>query len=274
MQPPLIDTHCHLDPGHLQDTADDVLARATVQGVHPCVCIGVGGLPEARHAIALAERRNDVVATVGVHPHDAARDGEALEEELRKMLEHDQVVAVGEIGLDYHYDHSPRDVQKSVFRRYVALARELCLPIVVHTRSAPSDTLEILSEEGARDVGGVIHCFSEDIHFARRALDLGFLLSFSGILTFKRAEAIQQTARWAAADSILIETDSPYLAPVPKRGKKNEPAYLRHTAEFLARLRNQSIEQVAEFTSENATRLFGNALARAARLSQTQSRDR
>jgi TatD DNase family protein len=269
MQPPLIDTHCHLDPGHLEDAADDVLQRASAEGVRTCVCIGVGGLGEARYAVALAERRDNVVATVGVHPHDAARDGEALEADLREMLDNEKVVAVGEIGLDYHYDHSPREVQKSVFRRYIAVAREVGLPIVVHTRSAPADTLAVLSEEKARDVGGVIHCFSEDIEFARRALDLGFVLSFSGIVTFKRAQAIQQTARWAPDDCILIETDSPYLAPVPKRGKKNEPAYLRHTAEFLAELRMQPMDTVAEYTSRNAQKLFGSALARAVELSQT-----
>jgi TatD DNase family protein len=233
------------------------------------VCIGVGGIEEARYAVALAERRHDVVATVGVHPHDAARDGEALESELRTLLASEQVVAVGEIGLDYHYDHSPRDVQKQVFRRYIAVAREFGLPIVVHTRSAARDTLDILSEEGAREVGGVIHCFSEDVEFARGALDLGFMLSFSGILTFKRAQAIHEAARWAPEDRILVETDSPYLAPVPKRGKKNEPAYLRHTAEYLAGLRNQGIEAVAEYTSNNAQRLFGSALAKAVQLSQT-----
>jgi TatD DNase family protein len=166
-------------------------------------------------------------------------------------------VAVGEIGLDYHYMHSPREAQHETFRRLVRLARRVGKPIVIHTREAADDTLRILDEEGAREVGGVIHCFSEDRPFAARALDLGFDLSFSGIVTFKSARAIQEVATWAPPERILVETDSPYLAPIPMRGKRCEPAFVVHTARRVAELRGEAVEDVARRTSENARRLFG-----------------
>lgn len=251
----LIDSHCHLDPAYLPDGADEVLRRAKAAGVERFVCIGVGReLTSARGAVDLAHRRADVFATVGVHPHDAATTDSAGIDELAKMARRPRVVAVGEVGLDYHYEHSPRDVQKDVFRRMIALARELKKPIVIHTRSAPADTLDILEAEGARDVGGIIHCFSEDRAFAERAVDLDFDLSFSGILTFKTAHAIREAARYAPADRILVETDSPFLAPIPMRGKTCEPAYIVHTARFLAELRGVSPETIAEVTTANTTR--------------------
>jgi TatD DNase family protein len=171
------------------------------------------------------------------------------------------VRALGEVGLDHHYDHSPRDVQAEVFRRMVALARSVKKPLVIHTRAAPGETLAILEDEGARDVGGIIHCFSEDLGFAKRALDLGFYLSFSGILTFKNAHSVHEVARVAPADRILVETDSPYLAPVPLRGKKCEPAFVVHTAKRLAELRGASAGEIETLTTENAARAFGVALA-------------
>ena len=161
------------------------------------------------------------------------------------------------MGLDYHYDHSPRDVQRHVFARLIAVAKQVRKPIVVHTREAAADTLALLESEGARDVGGLIHCFSEDVPFARRALDLGFLLSFSGIVTFKNARAIQEVAVMAPEDRILVETDSPYLSPVPFRGKPCEPAYVVHTARKIAELRGVSFERVAEVTTRNAEARFG-----------------
>jgi TatD DNase family protein len=259
-EPTLIDSHCHLDPTNFNEGSEPVLTRARQGGVSGFVCIGVGGLSEARYACALAERSSDVVATVGVHPHDAVENDSDLETELCALAASDRVVAVGEIGLDYHYDHSPRATQQAVFRRYLQIARQLGKPVVIHTRSAAEDTLEILESENARDVGGVIHCFSEDLAFARRALDLGFMLSFSGIATFKRAEAVREVARWVSADSYLIETDSPYLAPVPKRGKKNEPAFLVHTAQCIAELRQKTFAEVAAETTQNALGLFGKRL--------------
>lgn len=252
----LFDTHCHLGSRYFPDDAADAMRRARGAGVTRFACIGVGGLDEAGSAVALARSEPDVVATVGVHPHDAAGADEALIEAIAALAREPKVVAVGEIGLDYHYDHSPRPVQQAVFRRFIALARELDKPVVIHTRSAPADTLAILREEQARDVGGIIHCFSEDRSFAERALDLGFDLSFSGIVTFKNARSIQDVAAWAPADRILIETDSPYLAPHPLRGKRCEPAFIVHTARKVAELRGIAYEELARITSDNALRRF------------------
>jgi TatD DNase family protein len=251
----LIDSHCHLDPAYLPAGASDVLARARGAGVGAFVCIGVGSdLAAARAAVLLASERTDVFAAVGVHPHDAAVLDEPMWQELSSLVRHPRVVAVGEIGLDYHYEHSPRGVQGHVFRRLIGLAREVQKPIVVHTREAPADTLAILTEEGARDVGGIIHCFSEDQAFAQRALDIDFDLSFSGILTFPSAHAIRAVARTLPSDRILVETDSPYLAPVPLRGKKCEPSYIVHTARKLAEIRAVPLEAIASVTTANAVR--------------------
>lgn len=253
----LVDTHCHLDPDYFPEGADEALSRARSAGVTGFVCIGVGSLAQARSAIELAERRPDVWATAGVHPHDAASCDETLQSELAELAAGERVVAVGEIGLDFHYDHSPREQQQEIFRRFIQLARQLKKPIIVHTRNAPAETLQILAEEKASEVGGIIHCFSEDRAFAERALALEFDLSFSGIVTFKRATDIQEVATWAPADRILVETDSPYLAPVPLRGKRCEPAYVLHTARFIAGLRGIPLEELARITSENAQRRLG-----------------
>jgi TatD DNase family protein len=203
-----------------------------------------------------------VTACVGLHPHDASRWTSALHEGLRSLASLPEVAAVGEIGLDYHYDRSPREAQREVFARLVGLARELGKPIVVHTRSAPAETLSILEGEGARDVGGIIHCFSEDRSFAERALALGFDLSFSGIVTFKGARSVREVAAWAPLDRILVETDAPYLAPVPLRGKRCEPAHVIHTARCVAELRGVSAEDIAAATLANTERRFARAFVR------------
>ena len=255
--PALIDTHCHLDPSYFPEGLEDVLARARVAGVAGFVVVGVGrDLDPARNAVRLARAHPCVAATVGVHPHDAKSLDEASYAEIERLAHDPAVVAIGEVGLDYHYDHSPRELQRVTFARFIALARQLKKPIVVHTRLAAEDTLAILDAEGARDVGGVIHCFSEDRAFAERALDLDFDLSFSGILTFKGAKSVHDVAAWAPRDRILVETDSPYLAPVPLRGKPCEPAYIVHTAKRLAELRGADIEDTAQATTENAKRRF------------------
>jgi TatD DNase family protein len=263
MQPHLVDSHCHLDPQYFPECADDVVARAEAVGVGGFVVIGVGeDLAPARAAVELASRcPSKVAAVVGVHPHDATTLDEASLVELSRLAADPCVVAVGEIGLDYHYDHSPRDTQRAVFARLIALARELHKPIVVHTREAAADTLALLASEGARDVGGVIHCFSEDLAFAKSALELGFDLSFSGIVTFKGARSIHEVAAWAPEDRILVETDSPYLAPVPLRGKPCEPAYIVHTAARVAALRGVTVDVIARATTRNAERRFGRAFA-------------
>jgi TatD DNase family protein len=253
----LIDTHCHLDAEYFPEGADETLSRARSAGVTGFVCIGVGSIEQARGCVELAERRPDVWATVGVHPHEASKLDAALEAELLSLAAAPRVVAIGEIGLDFHYDHSPREEQASVFRRLIAVARELKKPLIIHTRSAPAETLAILEQERASEVGGVIHCFSENIAFAERALGMDFDLSFSGIVTFKRSLEIQEVAAWAPSERILVETDSPYLAPVPMRGKRCEPAYVLHTARFVAELRKTPLEELARQTSQNAARRLG-----------------
>jgi TatD DNase family protein len=268
----LADAHCHLDASHFEEGPDAVLQRARAAGVIGLVVVGLAaeveaanadGLEPARFAVELARRTpGGVTACVGLHPHDASRWTSALHEGLRSLAALPEVAAVGEIGLDYHYDRSPREAQREVFARLVGLARELRKPIVVHTRSAPAETLSILEGEGARDVGGIIHCFSEDRSFAERALALGFDLSFSGIVTFKGARSVREVAAWAPLDRILVETDAPYLAPVPLRGKRCEPAHVVHTARCVAELRGVSAEDIAAATLANTERRFARAFVR------------
>ncbi len=261
--PILIDTHCHLDGKYFPGGASDVLSRAQGAGVHGFMVIGVGEtLEPAREAIRIATAHSEyVTAAVGIHPHDARHFDDAMDRELVELAAQAVVRAVGEAGLDYHYDHSPRGVQRDVFAKAIAIARQVKKPLVVHTRSAPSDTLDILASEGAADVGGIIHCFSEDRTFAERALDLGFYLSFSGIVTFKNATSVHDVAAWAPLDRVLVETDSPYLAPVPFRGKPCEPAMVVHTARRVAELRGLALKVVAEATTANAERLLGRSFA-------------
>jgi TatD DNase family protein len=267
----LADAHCHLDPHHFAEGADAVMQRAFDAGVVGFVVVGLAGEAEttedaiapARFAVDLAHRMPAHVACcVGLHPHDARCWTAALHDELLRLSNDPDVAAVGEIGLDYHYDHSPRETQRDVFARLIALARDAHKPIVVHTRSAPGNTLDVLEREGARDVGGIIHCFSEDRAFAARALDLGFDLSLSGIVTFKNATAVQEVAAWAPLDRLLVETDSPYLAPVPLRGKKCEPAHVVHTARRVAELRGIAPEELCAATLANTERRFKRAFSR------------
>ena len=257
----LVDTHCHLDPHYFPEGALAVMDRASAVGVSGFVVIGVGAdLAPARFAADLAARHpSRVRASVGIHPHDATSLNEHSLQELTTLAQRPQVAFVGEIGLDYHYDHSPRAQQHETFRRLVQLARVVRKPIVVHTREAREGTRAILEEEGARDVGGIIHCFSEDRSFATRALDLGFYLSFSGIVTFKKSLDIQDVATWAPADRILVETDAPYLAPMPYRGKPYEPAMVVHTARKVAELRGISEAELAVQTTKNARTLLGDS---------------
>lgn len=265
MQAPLFDTHCHLDDPRFGEDFGSVLARAREVGVWKVATIGcVRGLDTVRRAFDVADTHRDfMVTTIGVHPHDAETlftpDGDAIWKQLTGLARDPLVVAIGEMGLDFHYDHSPREQQREAFRRQIALAREVKKPIVVHSRTARQDTLDILREENARDVGGILHCFSEDAAFAKAALDMGFVASFSGIVTFKTAQDIQEAARRQPADAILVETDAPYLAPLPHRGRRNEPSYVAHTADFVATLRGEDPEALRWKTTENACRLLGVA---------------
>ncbi len=260
MPAPLVDSHCHLDFAEFGPERDAILARARAEGVDWFVTIGSGRNTEsAPDAVALSHANADVLATVGIHPHDAVAATDEAVTAMRALADDPRVVAIGEIGLDYHYDHSPRDAQQEAFRRFVRLAREVGKPIVIHTRSAPEDTLAILREENARDVGGVIHCFTEDAAFARAALELDFDVSFSGIVTFKNSEDLRSVAKMVPLDRLLIETDAPYLAPQGFRGKRNEPSFLAATARHLAGTLGMALDDLRARTSENAIRRFGLA---------------
>ncbi len=255
----LIDSHAHLDDARYDHDRDAVVARAQEAGVEAFVTIGCD-LATSRAALELADRHAIVYATVGVHPHEVKHIGDDWYDHLRRLAQRPKVVAYGEIGLDYHYNYSPPTLQRERFREQVCLARELKLPIVVHTREAQEDTIAILREEQAADVGGVFHCFSGDAWLARDALDLGFFLSFSGVLTFQNATMLRDIAKTVPMDRVLVETDCPYLTPVPHRGKRNEPAYVTLVAETLAEVRSAvsetTLEEIGRVTSENARRLF------------------
>ncbi len=249
----MIDSHCHLDNPQFNPDREAVIERALAAGVERMVVIGTGdGPPDLEAGIRLAERHEAIYATVGVHPHDASKATPDTYKRLRELLQHPKVVALGEIGLDYHYDHSPREVQREVFLEQMLIAGEASKPIVIHTREAWEDTLALLEKHWKRTgLGGIMHCFSGGPSEAQRCLDLGFHLSFGGIVTFPKAADVQEAARTTPADRILIETDAPYLAPVPYRGKRNEPAFVAQTARKLAELRGVTPEEIARITTEN-----------------------
>jgi len=250
----LIDTHCHLDSDQFDADREAVIERALATGVERMMAIGTGeGPPDLEAAIRLADRYPFIFATIGVHPHDASKAADETLDRLRELAHHPKVLAIGEIGLDYHYNFSPRGVQGEIFERQLALAREAGKPIVIHTREAWADTLDLIRSHWRGE--GIMHCFTGDEAQAREALDLGFYLSFGGVLTFPKAESTRQAARITPADRILIETDCPYLAPVPHRGKRNEPAFIAETARRLAEVRGVTAEEIAALTSENFTRL-------------------
>ena len=254
----LIDTHSHLDDTRYDADREAVIARARETGVETMVTIGCD-LTSSRSAVALAEHYPFIYASVGVHPHEVKHICDDWYDELRRLPQREKVVAYGEIGLDYHYNHSPPKLQRDRFREQIGLARELHLPIVVHTREAQDDTIAILREEHAGDIGGVFHCFSGDAWLAKDALDLGFYLSFSGVVTFQNATMLRDIVKTVPLDRILIETDGPYLTPVPHRGRRNEPAFVRLVAEKIAEIKGMdavSVEEIGRVTSDNARRLF------------------
>src|SRR6266446_4156836 len=249
----LIDSHCHVDSEQFNDDREAVIERALAAGVEHMVAIGSGdGPPDVEAGIRLADRYPAFYATIGVHPHDASKATLETYPRLAELAAHAKVVAIGEIGLDYHYDHSPRHVQRDVFVEQMRIARDARKPVVIHTRTAWEDTIALLREQWApTGIGGIMHCFSEGPREAEQALAIGFHISFAGIVTFPKAAAIQEAARITPADRLLIETDAPYLAPVPKRGKRNEPAYVVETARKLAELRGVTIEEISRCTSAN-----------------------
>jgi TatD DNase family protein len=256
----LVDSHCHIDVPEFDADREAVVARAREAGVTEMLVVGEvddkGGLARA---LRVAEGLG-LPVTAGVHPHQAWLASEATYDEIRGLARERRIVAIGEIGLDFHYDYSPRDTQREVFRRQVRLARDVGLPIVVHTRAADDETAALLEEEGARETGGVIHCFTGGHELARRALALGLYISFSGIATFPRSETIQQVAREMPEDRLLVETDAPFLAPPPHRGKRNEPAFVVEVARKLAALRGAELEAIGSAALRNYARLFRRSL--------------
>jgi TatD DNase family protein len=254
-----VDSHCHLNYKGLAEDQPAVIARARAAGVSKMLNISTKAA-EWDAVIAVAEREPDVVASVGVHPHDADTHPDVETATLVERSRHPKVVGIGESGLDFYYDRSDRNRQKASFRAHVAAARETGLPVIVHTRDAEADTHEILAEEmGKGAFTGVIHCFTASRDFADKALGLGLYVSMSGIVTFKNAKDLQETAKAIPLERLLIETDSPFLAPVPHRGKPCEPAFVADTARFLAELRGESLEELAAATSANFHRLFAKA---------------
>lgn len=255
----LIDSHCHLDNEQFAEDREAVIERALAAGVEHMVAIGSGdGPPDLEAGIRLADRYPFFYATIGVHPHDASKADDATYRQLGDLAAHPKVIAFGEMGLDYHYDHSPRDVQRNVFVEQMRLAHDAHKPIVIHTRTAWADTVALLREhwaEPGKTLGGIMHCFSEGPREAEEALALGFYISFAGVVTFPKATALQEAARVVPADRLLIETDAPFLAPVPKRGKRNEPAFVVETARKLAELRGTTLDEIAQITSANWQRL-------------------
>jgi TatD DNase family protein len=254
----LVDSHAHIQGKEYAGEVKAVIDRAREASVEKIVVVGgAGDMSSNTDAIALAESFPNVYATVGMHPHDAKDVGESEVNRLRQLAAAPKVIAIGETGLDYYYDHSPREVQRRAFGRFIQMARETELPIVVHERDAARHVAGLLRSEGEGKLRGVIHCFTGNYEVAREYLDLGFYLSFTGIITFRNAEPLREVVRKVPLDRMLVETDSPYLTPVPHRGKRNEPSYVHLVAETMAKIKAISLEEVAEMTTHNVQDLFG-----------------
>ncbi|MFI5352689.1 MAG: TatD family hydrolase [Candidatus Binatales bacterium] len=253
----LIDTHCHLVDPKLYGDLEGVLARAAGAGVSTIISVGaIGPIENDRRTVEIAESRPRVFAAVGVHPHDAKDCDPARIAELRDLARSKKVVAIGETGLDFHYMHSPAGAQEASLRRHLELAGELGLPVVIHCRDGERRVIEIVREIGMSRAGGVIHCFTGDLAAAREFVELGFCISFSGILTFRNANALRAAVAAVPDDAVMVETDAPYLAPEPYRGKRNEPAFVVRTLEVLARIRGLEPDRLAAQIAANAARLF------------------
>jgi TatD DNase family protein len=252
----LFDTHAHLNAVQYEEDLQEVIDRALKEGVTNIVVVGFDR-PTIKRAIELAEQYDFIYASVGWHPVDAIDMKEDDLKWLEEMALHPKVVALGEMGLDYYWDKSPKEVQKEVFRKQIALAKKVKLPIIIHNREATADILEILKEENAREVGGIMHCFTGSIEIAKQCIDMNFYISLGGPVTFKNAKKPKEVAAEIPLEHLLIETDCPYLTPHPYRGKRNEPAYIKYVAEQIAELKGISYEEVAEKTSDNAKRIFG-----------------
>jgi TatD DNase family protein len=249
------DSHAHLD-GFGADL-EEVLSRARAAGVSHIVAVGASDKMKPNYTtVEIAEKHERIFAAVAVHPHDASIVDRACVDEIERIASHPKVVAIGETGLDYHYDHSPRKQQEEAFIAFIDLARRMKKPLVIHTREADQETVDILKRERAEEIGGIIHCFTGTELLAKGAIEIGFYISFSGVLTFRNADLLRAIAKDLPRDRVLVETDCPYLTPVPLRGKKNEPAFVVHTAEKLAEIWSLSFSEVKRITGENAARAF------------------
>ena len=258
----LVDSHCHIDGDAFDADRDEVVKRARDAGVGAMLNVGTGDprTGDFHRAVAVADRYDNVFASVGVHPHDAKLYDENAEQHFIGLVNSSpKVIAWGEIGLDYHYDHSPRDIQVTVFRRQIRTARSVGLPIIIHSRNADDETVRIVMEEcsGADFRGGIMHCFGGTPEMAQTLIETGFLISFAGNVTFKKAGEIRAAAEVVPLDKLLIETDCPFLTPVPHRGKRNEPSFVQHTGRFLAELKGIDVEEVAAATTRNFVNFFG-----------------
>ena len=256
----MIDSHCHVDDEAFQADRAEVVAGAQAAGISHLLAIGSGdGPPDLEAGIRLAEQYPMFYATVGVHPHKASAATAETFLRLPELCRHPKIVGFGEIGLEYHYDFVPRDVQKDVFVRQMEIAREARLPIIIHSRDAWDDCFALIESHWDETIGGIFHCFSGGVAEMWRTVELGFHLGFGGVITYPKATEVQDAAREAPAERLLLETDCPYLAPVPFRGKRNEPAYLAHTAARLAELRGVSMAEIDQLTTDNFSQLFGRA---------------
>jgi TatD DNase family protein len=255
-----IDSHAHIDGHEFDADREEVIQRAHAAGVSLILNVGTGDPHSGafERAVELGQQHDSVYTAIGTHPHDARLYDDAAEEKIKNLINNDHVIAWGEIGLDFHYDNSPRDVQIEVFKRQLRAARECDLPVVIHTREAEAETIEILkSEYEDAERRGVFHCFSGSMELAQRALEIGFMISFSGIVTFKKADELREVAKQVPIDRLLVETDCPYLTPIPYRGKRNEPAYVVEVARCLAGIHSVELEEMGRITSENFNRFFG-----------------
>lgn len=250
------DTHAHLDDGRFKEDQDKVIMRAKDAGVSLIVNVGYN-LISAKNTVELTKKYDFIYGAVGIHPHDAKDANDNVLSRIKNMTKEPKIVAIGEIGLDYYYDNSPRDIQKRVFRRQIMLARELKMPIIIHDRDAHQDVFDIVKEEKACEVGGIFHCYSGSLEMAREVMKLGFYISFGGPVTFKNAHKLKEVAKEVPLDRMLIETDCPYLTPVPYRGKRNEPSYVLHTAKEIADIRGMNVDELAKITYENGKKVFG-----------------
>jgi TatD DNase family protein len=255
-----VDSHCHIDGPEYDADREDVVQRARDAGVGAILNVGTGDPHSGalKRAVDLAEKHDDIYAAVGTHPHDARLFDARAEHTIKTLVKSSRVIAWGEIGLDYHYDHSPRALQRDVFRRQLHLARDAGLPVIIHTREAEEDTIDILKSEWATSgLSGIMHCFSGGLQLAENAIELGFKISFAGILTFKKADDLREVARQVPLNRLLIETDCPYLSPIPFRGQRNEPAHVVEVARCLAVIHGLDIERIGAITTKNFARLFG-----------------